>query len=254
MTAHLRKLALTIILVRAGLEMDPQAFKKIYKTILKLGLIPWATEGTVIAVLARFLFAMPWIWCFLLGAIFSAVSPAVVVACLYRLRIKGYGVAKGIPTLIIAVSGIDDALSVAMFGIISSILFNEGGGMAYQISQAPVCILGGLGFGVFWGNLARIIPEKGDEYVTPLRTLLLFGGGLLAIYGSEELMYEGAGPLAVVFAAFTSSYFWCKQGWELEDNPVATAFEIFWMIFEPILFGLTGATVKVFNCVFLQIV
>lgn len=73
---------------------------------------------------------------------------------------------------------------------------------------------------------------------------MLFGGGLLAIFGSEMLHYEGAGPLAVVFAAFTSSYFWCKQGWELEDNPVATAFEIFWMIFEPILFGITGASVK----------
>lgn len=244
-TAHLRKIALTIILVRAGLEMDPEAFKKIYKTILKLAIVPWALEAAIIALMARWLFAMPWIWCLLLGAIFSAVSPAVVVACLYRLRIKGYGVAKGIPTLIIAVSGIDDALSVAMFGIISSFLFNEGGGLAYQISQAPVCIFGGLGFGVLWGNMARIIPEKGDEYVVPIRTLLLFGGGLLAIYGSEELLYEGAGPLAVVFAAFTSSYFWCKQGWELEDNPVSTAFEIFWMIFEPILFGLTGATVKV---------
>lgn len=74
---------------------------------------------------------------------------------------------------------------------------------------------------------------------------MLFGGGLLSIYGSELIHYEGAGPLAVVFAASTSSYFWCKQGWELEDNPVSTAFEIFWMVFEPILFGVTGASVKV---------
>ena len=29
------------------------------------------------------------------------------------------------------------------------------------------------------------------------------------------------------------------------QNPVATAFEIFWMIFEPILFGLTGAQIKI---------
>ena len=28
------------------------------------------------------------------------------------------------------------------------------------------------------------------------------------------------------------------------QNPVATAFEIFWMIFEPILFGLTGTQIK----------
>jgi len=28
------------------------------------------------------------------------------------------------------------------------------------------------------------------------------------------------------------------------QNPVATAFEIFWMIFEPILFGLAGSQIK----------
>lgn len=30
----------------------------------------------------------------------GAVSPAVVVPCLFRLRSKGYGVAKGIPTMV----------------------------------------------------------------------------------------------------------------------------------------------------------
>lgn len=116
-----------------------------------------------------------------------------------------------------------------------------------SLNVAPVCIFGGLGFGVLWGNLARIIPEKGDAYVVPIRTLMLFGGGLLAVFGSEMIHFDGAGPLAVVFSAFTSSYYWSKQGWSVEDNPVSTAFEIFWMVFEPILFGITGATVKVRN-------
>lgn len=224
--------------------MDPTAFKKIYPTILKLGLVPWAVECGVVAIMSHFLLDLPWIWAFALGSIIAAVSPAVVVPCLFRLRTKGYGVAKGIPTLIIAVAGIDDAASVAIFGIIASIMFGTGS-MAYQISQAPVCIFGGLAFGVLWGCISRYVPEKGDSYVIPIRTLMLFGGGLLAVFGSEKIGFEGAGPLGVVFAAFVSNYFWCQQGWEIEDNPVATAFEIFWMIFEPILFGITGAAVKV---------
>lgn len=224
--------------------MEPEAFKKVYKTILKLGIIPWVMEACVVGIMTHFLLDLPWVWAFLLGSIIAAVSPAVVVPCLFRLRTKGYGVAKGIPTLIIAVAGIDDALSVAIFGIISSVMFSDRR-LGYQISQAPVCIIGGLGFGVVWGFLARIFPEKGDAYVVPLRTIMLLTGGLVAIYGSDELGYEGAGPLAVVFAAFVSNLFWCKQGWEVEDNPVSTAFEIFWMIFEPILFGITGATIKV---------
>lgn len=242
--ADLRKIALTIILIRAGLEMDPQAFKKVYKTVLKLGLVPWAFECVTVAVLTYFFLGLPWLWAFALGSILAAVAPAVVVPCLYRFRTKGYGVAKGIPTLIIAVSGIDDAASVAVFGIITSIMFGTGS-LGYQISQAPVCIFGGLAFAALWGYLLKFVPEKGDSYVVPIRTLMLLGGGLLAIFGSEKIGYEGAGPLGVVFAAFVSNYFWCEQGWEIEDSPVTTAFEIFWMIFEPILFGMTGAAVKV---------
>lgn len=35
------------------------------------------------------------------------------------------------------------------------------------------------------------------------------------------------------------------SGWQIDENPVSTAFEIFWLIFEPILFGVTGTVVKV---------
>lgn len=61
---------------------------------------------------------------------------------------------------------------------------------------------------------------------------------------AKKIGYEGAGPLGVVFAALVSNNYWCQQGWEIDDNPVGTGFEIFWMIFEPILFGLTGTVVK----------
>lgn len=107
-TKQVRKFALVLILIRAGLEMDPNAFKKIWLTILKLGLVPWTIEFGLCAVLAHFFFELPWLWAFALGGIIAAVSPAVVVPCLFRLRTKGYGVNKGIPTLIVAIAGIDD--------------------------------------------------------------------------------------------------------------------------------------------------
>lgn len=115
----------------------------------------------------------------------------------------------------VAVAGIDDATSVAVFGIIASILFGTGS-LSYQISQAPVCIIGGMAFGIVWGNLLRIVPEKGDTFLVPIRTLMLLGGGALAVFGSEKIGYEGAGPLAVVFAALVSNYFWCKQGFSIK--------------------------------------
>lgn len=89
-----RKIALVIILTRAGLDLDPNALKRQKVTVPKLGLIPWVVEATVVAVLTTYLLHLPWIWGFLLGSIIAAVSPAVVVPCLFRLRAKGYGVAK----------------------------------------------------------------------------------------------------------------------------------------------------------------
>lgn len=242
--SNLRKIALVIILTRAGLDLDPTALRRQKITVPKLGLIPWVVEAGVVAILTRYLIGLPWLWGFLLGSIIAAVSPAVVVPCLFRLREKGYGVAKGIPTLIIAVAGIDDAASVAIYGIVKSVMFSHDA-LWYQILQGPIAIVGGLGFGILWGCLAKYVPEKGDPFMVPLRVLMLLGGGMLAVFGSEAIELGGAGPLAVVAAAFVSCYFWQKDGWEVDDNPVATSFEIFWMIFEPILFGITGTQIKI---------
>lgn len=46
---------------------------------------------------------------------------------------------------------------------------------------------------------------------------MLFGGGLLAVFGSEAIELGGAGPLAVITAAFVSCYFWQQEGWEVDD-------------------------------------
>lgn len=97
---------------------------------------------------------------------------------------KGYGVAKGIPTLIIAVAGIDDATSVAIYGIIESIMFSQDS-LTYQIIQGPLSIIGGIAFGVIWGLISKYVPEKHDPFMVPLRILMLLGGGMIAVFGSE---------------------------------------------------------------------
>lgn len=156
-------------------------------------------------------------------------------------------------------AGIDDATSVAIFGIIKSVMFSNSG-VTQLILQGPVAILAGIGFGILWGLICNYTPEKHDPFMVsystilmhnlsllfqiPLRILLLLVGGTVTIFGSELLGYGGAGPLACVTAAFTCLVVWSRGGWEIEENPAATAFEIFWMIMEPILFGITGAQVK----------
>lgn len=64
--------------------------------------------------------------------------------------------------------------------------------------------------------------------MVPLRVLMLLGGGMVAVFGSEAIELGGAGPLAVVAAAFVSCYFWQKDGWEVDD--VSTARSRFSMV------------------------
>lgn len=56
----------------------------------------------------------------------ASVSPAVVVPCLFRLRDVGYGVSKGIPTIVVAAAAVDDSISVAIFAIILNAMFSTG--------------------------------------------------------------------------------------------------------------------------------
>ncbi|XP_030025363.1 sodium/hydrogen exchanger 9B2 isoform X1 [Manduca sexta] len=240
----LRKIALVIILTRAGLGLDAAVMKRHYAAVLQLGLLPWLVECFAIGILTHYLLYLPWIWGFLLGSMIASVSPAVVVPCLFRLRDSGYGVAKGIPTIVVAAAAIDDSVSVAVFAIILNAMFSTGSA-TFNIIKGPLSIIVGVAIGSLWGAMTAIIPEKDDTYVAILRFLALFLGGLFSYFISSLIGWSGAGPLAIVSSGFVAAYFWDKQGWPVNKNPVSNAFRILWIFFEPILFAFTGAQVTI---------
>ncbi|XP_026326441.1 sodium/hydrogen exchanger 9B1-like isoform X2 [Hyposmocoma kahamanoa] len=242
--SYIRKIALTILLIRAGMDLDPHALRKHFLTVIKLSLLPWTFEFVLCAVMVFYFIDLPWDWAFLLGSIVAAVSPAVIVPCLMRLRRKGYGVSKGIPTLVLAVSGIDDAASVAVFGILISVIFPSNS-LTMTIVSGPLSVVIGIAFGLILGYFVKYVPERNDAFLVPLRVLFLLFGGIVSMLGFEEIGWGGAGPLAVITFAFIACKNWSDLGWEHEDNPAVTAFEIFWMFFEPMLFSVTGAQIDI---------
>ncbi|XP_039751619.1 sodium/hydrogen exchanger 9B2-like isoform X2 [Pararge aegeria] len=238
----LRKVALVIILMRAGLGLNAGVLKKHYVAVLQLGILPWLVECIAISVSSHYLLNLPWIWGFLLGSMIASVSPAVVVPCLFRLRDEGYGVAKGIPTLLLAAAAIDDSVSVAVFAIILNAMFSTGSA-TFNIIKGPLSIIAGVVLGSLWGALASFIPERGDTYAVPLRFLILFLGGLFSLFISNLIGWSGAGPLAIVSSGFIAAFYWEKEGWPVNKNPVSNLFRILWIFFEPILFAFTGAQI-----------
>ncbi|XP_067006986.2 sodium/hydrogen exchanger 9B2 [Anabrus simplex] len=238
--AVLRKASIAIIMTSAGLELDPASLRRLSVMVLRLAVIPAMVEGIALMVAAYFLLDLPWLWGALLGAVMGAISPAVVIPCLYSLQRRGFSVDNGISTLIIAAASLDDVVGVSLFGVLISIIFSSGD-LTWRILQGPIGLLIGVVFGTSWGLLSWFIPHRDDPHVTPLRTLMLVGGGLLAVMGSEAVGYDAAGTLGCILSSFVACHGWRQQGWDNGSNPVAAHFGLIWDVFEPMLFAFIGA-------------
>ena len=109
----LRTLCLAVILLRAGLELDPVQLWKLSGMVIRATFIPCFVEAAAVAALSHFILGFPWTVGFMLGFILAAVSPAVIIPCLMSLSERGYGVAKGIPTLVISACAADDVVAIS---------------------------------------------------------------------------------------------------------------------------------------------
>nr|XP_034314454.1 sodium/hydrogen exchanger 9B2 [Crassostrea gigas] len=242
-SASLRKIALTVILLRAGLGLDPVALRKLSLTVFRVALIPCLFEVAANAVAARILLEMPWDWAFMLGFALTAVSPAVVVPSLLTLSDAGYGLDKGIPTLVIAAATIDDVFNITGFGVLLGIVFSQGE-LALTIAKGPLEMLLGIVYGLVFGVFLWYFPSKDNDNVSFYRTVTLLGFGLVAVFGSSMIDLSGAGPLGCLTVGLVAAFGWRKQRQAGEKDQVAMASGVLWMLFQPFLFGLIGAAVK----------
>ncbi|XP_019930492.3 sodium/hydrogen exchanger 9B2 [Magallana gigas] len=240
----LRRMALTVILIRAGLGLDPVALRKLSATVSRLAFLPCLLECLTCAVVSHFLMDLPWVWAFLLGFVLSAISPAVVVPSLLSLAERGFGLDKGIPTLVIAAASIDDVVAISGFGISLGIAFSTGD-LAWTIAKGPLEALLGIAYGCILGICLWFIPAKNSSNLVFFRAMLLFTGGLLATFGSTYIDMAGAGPLGCLVLPFVSGIRWRKMNTPEQTAAMTEAVGLLWMIFQPVLFGLIGAAVRI---------
>ncbi|XP_065175967.1 uncharacterized protein LOC135805795 isoform X1 [Sycon ciliatum] len=240
-SSALRSVALVIILVRAGLGLNPSVLKRAKFVIMRLAFLPCLVEASVDAVLANLLLDFPWAWGYMLGFVIAAVSPAVVVPSLLGLQEREYGIAKGIPTLIIAAASFDDVIAISGFGIALGLVFSTGGSLAFNIIRGPLELLAGIVGGTAVGVIAWYIPssDKTNSHRFRNRIIFLLFGGLTAVFGTRLVHFTGAGALGSLVMAFVAG-----RGWPDEDRKmVARSFALLWHFAQPMLFGLIGAEI-----------
>ena len=124
-SSELRKIALIIILTRAGLGLDISGLKKIGRPALLMCFLPATFELIGIIIVAPKLMGLSFPEACVLGAVLAAVSPAVVVPRMVKLMDEGYGVKQGIPQLILAGASVDDVYVIVLFSTFVSILQGE---------------------------------------------------------------------------------------------------------------------------------
>eukprot|EP01138_Halocafeteria_seosinensis_P005485 gb/GECG01005607.1/.p1 GENE.gb/GECG01005607.1/~~gb/GECG01005607.1/.p1 ORF type:complete len:521 (+),score=46.70 gb/GECG01005607.1/:1-1563(+) len=232
----LRSIALTLILFRGGLGLDLSKLRSLGITVPLLTVCPQLVEAAVVTVLVNVLIGLPWLWALLTGFIVGAVSPAVVVPLLLNLKGKGYGTNRGIPTLILAAAGVEDVVGISFIGIFLAIIFSSGS-LAVNIIHGPAEVIGGAIAGIVLGCLSRPLEHSDQHYRRIVIPLVAITVNLL----SRHLGFSGAGPLAAMAYGASISYFARKEAFVEE---IQAFVKPMWRVFEPLLFGLVGASIS----------
>lgn len=152
---ELRKIALIIILIRAGLSLDLSDLKSIGRPALLMAFMPALFEIVAVGLIAPQIFAISYLDAFILGSVLGAVSPAVVVPRMVKMIDDKHGMLHGVPQMIIAGSSLDDVFVIVIFTALTTVATGGSVG-AITYLNVPISIVLGvicgilLGFALVW--------------------------------------------------------------------------------------------------------
>ena len=245
-SADLRKMALIIILLKAGLSLDLQDLKKAGRSAVLLSFVPASCELLGYVLLAPVILGITRVEAAVMGAVLAAVSPAVVVPRMVSLMEKKYGTDKAIPQMILAGASCDDIFVIVLF---TTFLGMAQGGSADMMDfvNIPVSIVLGILLGAVVGYGLYLFFETAYARKHCVRNsmkviiVLGFSFLLIAIEGWLEGKIAVSGLLAVVSMAcvikLKSTAFVSKR--------LSEKFGKLWLAAEVMLFVLVGAAVDI---------
>ena len=245
-SADLRKMALIIILIKAGLSLDLNDLKKVGRPAVMMSFVPASCEILAYTVFAPLLLDVTRTEGALMGAVLSAVSPAVVVPRMVQLIEKKYGTEKAIPQMILAGASCDDIFVIVLF---TTFLGIAQGGHAniMDFVNIPMSIILGVLLGAITGYLLYLFFETSyarKHYVrNSMKVIIVLGVSflLIAIEGWMEGKISVSGLLAVTSMAVVLK----MKSTTFVSKRLSEKFGKLWLAAEVILFVLVGAAVDI---------
>ena len=236
-SADIRKIALIIILTRAGLNLNFEDLKKVGRPALLMCFLPACFEIAAMAVLAPLCLKMERLDSLILGSVVAAVSPAVVVPKMLKLMDEKVGMKQGIPQLIMAGASVDDVFVIALFT--SFVSLNEASfSMAYLIS-VPVSIITGIIGGIFLGLFLAWLFGK-YEMNQMMRILMVFASSLLMVSLENRIVI----PFASLIGVMSMGAALKKKGQAFSEE-LSKDYAKLWIGGEVFLFVLVGAGIDI---------
>lgn len=239
-SADIRKVALIIILTRAGLSLDLSDLKKVGRPTFLMCFVPACFEMIGMMLLAPKLLGLSVLEAAILGSVVAAVSPAVVVPSMIKLIDEGYGTKKGIPQLILAGASVDDVFVIVMFTTFTSLAI--GNDISYvSFINIPVSIILGILIGFIVGRILTFIFKKFN--VDTITSVLIMLSISFILIWCEELMpsnFNFSSLISIMIMGISI------RQCELDlSNKLSIPFNKLWIGGQIMLFILVGASVDI---------
>ncbi|MCO8705718.1 cation:proton antiporter [Clostridioides difficile] len=239
-SSDLRKIALIIILTRAGLSLDINDLKKVGRPAVLMCFIPATFEIIGMIVLAPKLLGVSILEAAVMGAVVGAVSPAIIVPKMLKLMEEGYGTEKSIPQMLLAGTSIDDIFVIVMFTVFTGLA--QGNSIsAISFLQIPVSIILGVIVGAVIGIYLAVFFKKVHMRDSAKGVLFLSISFLMI---SLETALEGIVPFSGLLAVMSIGIF-LQIKYRVVARRLSIKYSKLWVGAEILLFVLVGATVDI---------
>ena len=245
-SADLRKMALIIILLKAGLSLNLDDLKKVGRPAIMMSFVPASFEIIGYLLFAPSILGITRVEAAVMGSVLAAVSPAVVVPRMVQLMETKYGTEKAIPQMIMAGASCDDIFVIVLFTTFLSMA--QGGSADIKaFANIPISIILGIILGAIVGYLLYLFFETAyakKHYVrNSMKVIIVLGFSflLIAIEGWLEGKIAVSGLLAVVSTACVLK----MKCTAFVSKRLSEKFGKLWLAAEVILFVLVGAAVDI---------
>ena len=239
-SADLRKIALIIILTRAGFGLDLSGLKKLGRPAILMCFVPATFELIGMIIIAPKLMGISVLEAAIMGSVLAAVSPAVVVPRMVKLMDEGYGVKEGIPQLILAGASVDDVYVIVLFSTFIGMIQGENASILNFIN-IPVSIFLGILIGLLIGYLMAYLFKKVHIRDTS-KVLIILSVSFLLVVIEDSL------TTSITFSSLIAIMFigiGIQKKREIVAKRLSIKYSKLWVAAEIFLFVLVGATVNI---------